>query len=473
MTSEEYARCDALELAELVRRGEVLPEELLELAIARAAEVDQHIGAIVVDLHDRAREAIARGLPDGPLRGVPFLVKDLHLKIRGTPTTAGSRLFRDSVADIDSTLVERYERAGLVIFGRSASPEMGLSTTTESALHGPTRNPWNLERIAGGSSGGSAAAVAAGIVPAASASDGGGSIRIPAACCGLFGLKPTRMRVPLGPGHAEGWNGLVVSHAITRSVRDSAALLDATHGPDLGDPYAVPPPTQPFLSEVDDPPGKLRIALMRAAPSGVEMHPECLEAVDGAARLCESLGHHVEEAMPELDYPAIGLAMVNTISTESRLELEARAAELGRELREEDVEPVVWRISERALSLDARDAARARHTIHRASLDMASFQRRYDVLLSPTLARPPERLGMLALSVDFEDYSRALVAFSPFCSFANITGIPAMSVPLHWSEEGLPIGAMFAGRYGDEATLLRLAAQLEQAQPWAGRRPPL
>ncbi|MCE2392042.1 MAG: amidase [Proteobacteria bacterium] len=473
MTYEEYARCDALELARLVRGGEIRAEELLELAIARATEVDPRIGSIVIELHDRARAAIARGLPDGPLRGVPFLVKDLQLQIGGTRTTGGSRFFRDAVASFDSTLIQRYERAGLVIFGRSASPELGLTTTTESALFGATRNPWNLEHIAGGSSGGSAAAVAAGITPIASASDGGGSIRIPASCCGLFGLKPTRMRVPLGPGNAEGWNGLSVSHAVTRSVRDSAALLDVSHGPDLGDPYAAPPPARPFLSEVGEPPGNLSIALMRAAPSGAEVHPECLAAIDAAARLCESLGHRVEEAMPELDYFAIGMAMVNTISTETRLKLEERAAELGRELREDDVEPVTWRIAERADSLDALTAADARHTIHRASLDMARFQQRYDVVLSPPLAKPPERLGVLGLSIDFEDYAPALAAFSPFCSFANITGVPAMSVPLHWSQGGLPVGAMFMGRFGDEATLLRLAAQLEQAQPWAGRRPPL
>jgi Asp-tRNA(Asn)/Glu-tRNA(Gln) amidotransferase A subunit family amidase len=469
---DEYARYDGLGLAELMRKGEVDPSEVLDCALETSARTNPKLNALILFRQDAARRELV-SLPPGPFRGVPFPIKDLHLQIPGEVTTNGCALFREARAPVESTLIARYRAAGLVLFARSTSPEFGLTLSTESALWGPTRNPWDFSRMAGGSSGGAAAAVAAGIAPLANASDGGGSIRIPASCCGLFGLKPTRMRTPLGPLRAEGWNGLTSVHAITRSVRDSAALLDATAGPELGDPYWAPPPARPYLREVGAPPGRLRVALVRSA-GGVATEPECLRAVEDAAKLCEELGHRVEEAAPALDAPAIARAMFATISVATRVALEARAADLGRPLGETDVEPVTWAMVEGALRTTGLDMLRARETILRASRDMARFQEEWDLILSPTLAREPLPLGVCSLSRrDLEAYFREIASVSPFSSIANVTGQPAMSVPLHWSASGLPIGVMFAGRFGDEATLFRLAGQLEQARPWAGRRPPL
>ena len=477
MKFEEYAEHDGLGLAALVASGEVSPSELLDIAIARSEAVDGELNAVVIRLYDHARAQIERGLPNGPFRGVPFLVKDLHLQIAGTRTTNGCRLFAEAIADHDSTLTQRYDAAGLVTFGRSASPEFGGSTSTESALFGRTHNPWKLGRTPGGSSGGAAAAVAAGVVPIANASDGGGSIRIPASCCGVFGLKPTRMRTPLGPTRAEGWNGLTSAHAVSRSVRDNAALLDATAGAEAGDPYCAPPQERPYLDEVTADPGRLRIALMRTPPSGSAVDPECVEAAESAARLCEELGHRVEEAAPDYDSAALMSAMGRTVWAATRLALERRAAELGRELREDDVEPATWTTSHWVDSVTGVTGVQAytdRETIHAASRRAAAFHQDYDVLLSPVLGRPPVELGLFDLSKgDLGEYFKQLGQFSPFCSIANITGQPSMSLPLHWSADGLPIGVMFTGRYGDEATLLRLAGQLEQARPWAQRRPPL
>jgi Asp-tRNA(Asn)/Glu-tRNA(Gln) amidotransferase A subunit family amidase len=473
MRPDEYSRYDGLGLAGLVRRGEVEPKELLDAALARAEQVNPRINALILIREQAARRELA-ALPAGPFRGVPFPLKDLHLQIAGEVTTTGCALFRDAVAEIDSTLVQRYRAAGLVLFARSTSPEFGLTLTTESTLWGVTRNPWDLSRMSGGSSGGAAAAVAAGIAPLANASDGGGSIRIPASCCGLFGLKPTRIRTPLGPLRSESWNGLSAIHAVTRSVRDSAALLDATAGPEPGDPYWAPPPARPYLQEVGAPPGRLRIALLRSAPSGVATEPECLRAVDDAAKLCTELGHEVEEAAPPLDWAGIAGALGATVSVATRVTLEARAAQLGRPLAESDVEPVTWAMIQGALRTSGLDMARARDAILRASRDMARFQQRFDLILSPTLARAPLPLGVCSLARrDVEEYFREITSVSPFSSTANVTGQPAMSVPLHWSSEGLPIGVMFAARFGDEATLFRLAGQLEQARPWAARRPPL
>src|SRR5262245_22729775 len=292
MRADEYVKFDGLGLAELVRKGEVAASELLDVALEISAQVNPEINALILPRAAAARRELA-SLPDGPFRGVPFPIKDLHLQLAGEITTNGCALFREAVAAADSTLIQRYRAAGLVMFARSTSPEFGLTLSTESTLWGVTRNPWDLSRMAGGSSGGAAAAVAAGIAPLANASDGGGSIRIPASCCGLFGLKPTRIRTPLGPLRSESWNGLSCIHAVTRSVRDSAALLDATAGPELGDPYQAPLPARPYLAEVGAPPGRLRIALLRSAPTGVPIEAECLRAVDDAARLCEQLGHHV------------------------------------------------------------------------------------------------------------------------------------------------------------------------------------
>src|SRR6266536_335119 len=323
MSFKEYGNYDAVGLAELVRKKEVSAHELLDEAISRTAKVDPQINAVVVKHYDDAKNQSDMGLPDGPVTGVPFLLKDLEL-LQGTETTSGASVFRDNVADHTGTLAQRFLETGVAIFGKSASPEFGLMPTTEPRLFGPTRNPWNPDHSAGGSSGGSAAAVAAGMVPMAHATDGGGSIRIPASCCGLFGLKPTRARNPMGPDAGEGWGGASVGHAVTRTVRDSAALLDATSGPDVGDPYWAPPPTRPFLDEVGRDPGRLRIALTTTPWNRQPVDPECVEAAVAAGRLCERLGHHVEEATPAVDARLLGEASLIIVSANIRAALEAR-----------------------------------------------------------------------------------------------------------------------------------------------------
>ena len=472
MASIDVTKYDGLGFADLVRRKEVTPAELLEAAIARAEAANPALNAIITRLYDEARAAIAAGLPSGPFTGVPYLLKDLGALYTGAPTSYGSALFDGNIADHDSEITARMKRAGLVIFGKTNTPEMGLSPSTEPKRFGATKNPWNLAYSAGGSSGGAAAAVASGIVPMAHATDGGGSIRIPASCCGLFGMKPTRARNPLGPDAGEGWGGASVGHAVTWSVRDSAALLDATAGPDVGDPYWAPPPAGPFLAEVGRAPGRLRIALTTAAFNDHAVDPECADAARAAAKLCESLGHTVEEARPQIDAQALGLAVRIVIGANVRAALEARAAALGRPLAETDVERVTWGRVLEGVKFTAWEYARSIGIIHRTGRAVARFFTTYDVLLSPTMCRPPQRLGVLNMSsTDDAAYLDAVLASVGFTSLFNNSGNPAMSVPLATSRDGLPIGIQFAGRFGDEATLFRLAGQLEAASPWADRRP--
>ncbi|MBW2275086.1 MAG: amidase [Deltaproteobacteria bacterium] len=468
----DYARHDAIGLAQLVARGEVQPSELLEAAIARSEAVNPKINAVVLEHFARGRAALREGLPQGPFRGVPFMLKDLGAGLAGTITTNGSRFFADAVASRTSTLVERYEAAGLVIFGKTASPEFGATSTTESKLWGKTRNPWNLELSAGGSSGGAAAAIAAGIVPAAHASDGGGSIRIPAANCGLFGIKPTRGRTPQGPYVFDAWGGLSIAHVISRSVRDSAALLDATQGGELGDPWMAPARVRPYLDEVAAPPGRLRIGVQRRSFMPVETHAECLAAVDAAAKLCESLGHHVEEIEPPpLPPDRFFEPMVVMKGTALVMSVGARQQVLGRVVTQADLETRNWSDYQDALSFTAPQYEIARQTAYAFGRIVVQHQKRFDAVLSPTLAVPPPKLGILSLSNMGDDFAPAAVATSAFTAMYNISGQPAMSVPLHWSEAGIPIGTMFAGPPGGEAQLFRLAAQLEAARPWHDRRP--
>jgi amidase len=474
LTFEEYRHHDAIGLAERVARGDTTAEELLEIAIARAQAVDPLINAVSQRHYDLARAAIRDGLPSGPFKGVPFLLKDIGVQLAGTETSNCSRLFAGSVAVADSTLVERYKRAGLVIFGKTNTPEMGLAASTETALHGTTRNPWNRDRTSGGSSGGTAAAVAAGIVPAAQGSDGGGSIRIPASCCGLFGLKPTRARTPLGPLVGESWGSMGVVHVLTRSVRDSAALLDATHGAAPGDPYAAPPVAGAYLAEVGADPGRLRVALQLAPLSGSPVDAECVAAARDAAQLLAGLGHSVEEARLPGNMEQLGTASWALVATGVSATLHRRAAVLGRPLREDDVEPVTWRAVRHAATLSALDHANALLTIHQHGRRMAAFHERYDVVLSPTLGQVPVPLGPQSMSnPDLEAYTKALLRFTPFCNIFNMSGEPSMSVPLQWSADGLPVGVMFSAAFGREDLLLRLAGQLEQARPWFDHVPPL
>jgi len=468
----EYQEYDGLGLAQLIAKKQITPMELLGAVRARVELVNPKLNPLCQLFFDKAEVQIKQGLPNGPFRGVPFPLKDLGHQLAGTPTTFASRIYKDNVPTFDSTLVERYKRAGLVIFGKTTTPEMGVAPTTESAMYGPTRNPWKPERTPGGSSGGAAAAVATRLVPMAHATDGGGSIRIPASCCGVFGLKPTRGRVPFGPTQLEGWNGLSIGHAVTVSVRDSAALLDSTGGPEIGSPYWAPPPARPFLKEVGSDPGKLRIALIIEPPLGTPLDPECRTAAAEVAKLCESLGHRIEEAKPPLDFPGVAAAFLAVQRVSFARGIEDRARVLGRVVTEKDLEPVTWAYYQLGLRVSAIDYSRAVATCHLTGLAVAKFQQTYDVMLSPTLGKRPVPLGVLSLSRnDATAVLRENAEFSPFTRLYNVTGQPAMSVPLNWSPDGLPVGVMFAARFGDEATLFRLAAQLENARPWAKRRP--
>jgi amidase len=472
LTLEDYRRRDAVALAALIRAGDVSATEVAEVAIARAEAVNPKINAIVEPLYDQARRT-ARGPLSGPFAGVPWAVKDLNHPISGVRMTGGSRAFKEFVSTHDGESVRRFKAAGLNILCTSTSPEFGLTTTTESVLNGATRNPWDLERTAGGSSGGSAALVAAGVVPAAHATDGGGSIRVPASCCGLVGLKVSRGRTPVGDGRTEGWNGLGVSHAVTRSVRDSAALLDATHGPELGSRYLAQPPEGTFLEAVSRAPGKLRIALQRRPFSGAAVEADCIEAVEDAAKLCESLGHIVEEAEPILDGEALGDAMGRVVMVHSALAMDERAEALGRLLTETDMERVTWVMVQIGRAVPATALAAGDNVFMAAAIEMARFQEVYDVVLSPTLARAPVPLGVVSLDQTLQAFGAAIGAFSPFTAIHNQTGQPAISLPLWWSPGGLPIGVQFAGRQGAEALLLSLAGQIESARPWFDRTPML
>ncbi len=470
----DYRKHDALSLAALVKSRDVTPEELLGVALARARDVNPKINAIVLEHEDVARKALKDGLPQGPLTGVPYLLKDLGVALKGTVTTGSLNLARESVAESDSTYVERTKKAGLVIFGKTHSPELGLSPSSESRMYGATRNPWNLNHIAGGSSGGAAAAVAAGIIPVAHATDGGGSIRIPASCCGLFGLKPTRARTPMGPKRGEGWGGASVGHVVSRSVRDSAAFLDATHGPAPGDPYPAVPPTRAFLDEIKAAPGRLRIALSTKPPIPAEVHPDALAAVKDAAKLCESLGHIVEEASPTINGMEIMAAQGVVISGNVAFTVDEAAEALGRKARPEDVERATWFRVENARKTDSSVYARAINTLHALGRTVANFMTDYDVILQPTCAAPPLPVGVLNMErTDLGELFREMISFIPYTGIYNLTGQPSANVPLYWNAAGLPIGTMFTARYGDEATLFRLAAQLEQGRPWKDRFAPL
>jgi len=472
--AEQFERYDGLGLAELIRTKEATPEEVLAATLERIDGRNPAINAVVTRMDDHARAAIRAGLPDGPFKGVPYLLKDLGALYTGVVTSYGSGLFASNVPDHDSEIVARMKRAGLVIVGKSNTPEMGIAPSTEPRLFGPTRNPWNLGHSAGGSSGGAAAAVAAGMLPMAHATDGGGSIRIPASACGLFGLKPTRARNPMGPDAGEGWSGASIGHAVTWSVRDSAALLDATSGPDIGDPYWAPPPARPFLEEVGRrDPGRLRIALTATPWLAGPVDPECAEAVRGAAKLCASLGHHIEEARPQFDEAAWGQASRTIVVASLTFTLETRAAALGRPLSQDDVERITWERVQEARAFSAADYARAIHTVHRTGRAVARFLEQYDILLTPTMAKPPHPLGVLSLSnPDSAAFLAARTASVGFTALFNSSGHPAMSVPLAVSKSGLPLGVQFVARFGDEATLFRLASQLEVAQPWKDRRAP-
>jgi Asp-tRNA(Asn)/Glu-tRNA(Gln) amidotransferase A subunit family amidase len=467
MNFEDYRRQDAVGLAKLVARREVSAGELLDAAVARMAEVNPKINAVTLDLTERARSG---SLEPGPFCGVPFLLKDLGATLAGTPTTMGSRLFADNVASSDSALTAAYKGAGLSIFGKTNTPEFGLWPFTESEFLGICRNPWDLSRTPGGSSGGAAAAVAAGIVPAAHASDGGGSIRTPASCCGLFGMKPSRGRVSFAPA-GEGWAGASIQHAVTRSVRDSAAMLDVACNPQPGDPYFLSPPERPFAEETERDPGRLRIAFMAGAMQARGLDPECEAAVRETARLCEQLGHEVEEAEIPGDAGAMQAAAGAVISASIAANLEAEAERRGRPVEDGEIEVPTMLTYRRGAAISASAYVRGLQALHAYARAEAQLFETYDVLLLSTLGSPAIPIGWIL--EDPKQIAERLFAFMPNTQAFNNTGQPAMTVPLAWSKAGLPIGMQFVARLGGEAMLFRLAGQLERARPWFDRIAPL
>ena len=472
MAFSEYGSYDGMGLAELVRKKQVSARELLDEAIARTVQVDPQINAVVVKHYDHADRQIENGLRDGPFTGVPFLLKDLE-NLEGTRTTSGASLYNDNVPDHTGTLARRFLGAGVTIFGKSSTPEFGLMPTTESRLFGPTRNPWNLAHSSGGSSGGAAAAVAARILPVAHASDGGGSIRIPASASGVFGLKPTRARTPLGPDRGEGWAGFSCGHVVSITVRDSAAMLDAIQGPESSSPYVAPAPERPFLEEVGRDPGRLRIAFTDKSPYGEAIDPEIAAATRGVAELLSGLGHHVEERAPSLAAdPAVVMSTIVAANTAFNVRLAEKR--FGRAMTDRDFEALTLAMAHNAQKASATDYVAAQISAFQISRGLATFFEACDVFLCPTLCSPPVRIGELnSMAQDLSHIAPILRRYMPATSMFNMSGQPSMSVPLAWNRAGLPLGMMFSARFGDEASLLRLAAQLEQERPWRGKLPPV
>ncbi len=482
-------RYDAIGLGELIRKGEISPVELLEITIQRIEKINPRINAIIHKMYDQARETAeswsseirAGTAADAVFGGVPFLLKDLIAEYKGAPFHEGSRAVKGYISKLESELVKRQKAGGLIIVGKTNAHEFGSLPTTEPNLYGPTINPWDTSLTPGGSSGGSAAAVATGIVPMAHGNDAGGSIRIPASCCGLFGLKPTRGRNPLGPLFGDIGGGIVHEHAVTRTVRDSAALLDVTSGPDLGDPYYAPPKKRPFLQEVGRDLEPLRIGFLTSIPEGwdkeTKLHPDCENAAVDAAQLCESLGHFVDEIAPEqLQYPNISKAFGIIFSCCIGHIIAYWERELGKKIGENELEPLNWNDYQASLNITGADYLVSVDEIQRFSRKIACWYNEggYDLLLTPTMRIPPAKLGSFELTPeDPIKWLKVTRAFIAFTRTQNLTGQPAMSVPLFWNEDNIPIGVQFAGRFGDEAALFRFAAQLEQARPWADKKPPI
>lgn len=484
---------DATAMAERVRRGDVHPTELVEAAIAAIERVNPKLNAVIHCMYDQARAAAQGALPDGPFRGVPFVVKDLDGWLAGEPYTQSCRMSKDFVPDEDAEIIARIKRTGVVIVGKTNTPELGLLGVTEPALRGPARNPWNPDHTPGGSSGGTAAIVAARAVPMGHGGDGGGSIRIPSSACGLVGMKPSRGRTPLGPHSGEGWGGYVQPGVLTRSVRDCAAMLDAIGGADLGAPYAAPPQARPYVEELRAPPRKLRVAFSTGAQLGRETHADVKAAVTAAAELCASLGHELVEAPLPIDRDALVAAYFTQIAVGAAIGIEQTARWVGRAPKPADFEPTTWLLGTIGRKLSALDLQRSRDACQAAGRRLGRFFAEYDLFLDGTLAFPPVQVGQLdlkrteklllaalrwvsprlVLDKVLAELGASALAFTPNTQVANQTGLPAMSVPLAWSAAGLPIGVQLTARLGDEATLFQLAAQLEAARPWAGRVPPI
>jgi len=475
MSLKEYVDYDAVGLAELVRKGEVKPSELIEEAISRIGRSNDKINAVIHETFEIGRQAasdVESGENSGPFAGVPFLLKDIEGMLTGVPSTFGSRFTMDLVSPIDDELVSRYKRAGMCILGKTNAPELGLLPITEPAAYGPSRNPWNLEHSTGGSSGGSGAAVAAGIVPMAHANDGGGSIRIPAACCGVVGMKPTRGRITQGPLMGDAMGGLVNNHVLSRTVRDSAAMLDATAGPMPGDPHMAPAPRGTFLNAAQTSPGKLRIAFCPTTFEGDVIDPEVSTAVLETAKALEALGHEVVEDFPKNIMQAAMDPFRIVWSTGATLIIDTFSQMLGKPINWDEIEPITRAFYEDGAKFSAAEYAGAWNTLHGLSRQVAMMLEPYDLLLSPVLTRPPVKLGTFdSNSTDLDQMFADLQAYVPYTALVNATGQPSVSLPLHQSASGLPIGQMFTGKFGDEETLYSLAGQLEEAMPWKDRHP--
>lgn len=467
---------DATSLAHQVASGAVSPDELLDEALARVAAFNPALNAVVLMQEETARAAIRAGLPDGPFKGVPFLIKDLGAEAMDFPSHSGSDLLRDRRYRYDSEIHLRMRATGVVTFGRTTSPEGGIGPVTEAAVYGgPTRNPWDLSRTPGGSSGGSGAAVAAGIVPMAHGSDGGGSVRIPASSCGLFGFKATRARFPDGPMAGEGWAGMAIDGFLTRSVRDNAAMMDACAGPDQGAPYAAPVMQTSYSAAIQRPPERLRIGMCDTTFTGASIDPACQAAVHEAAKILEGLGHTVIPARPKADHHGMMHAWTKIVACGTAHWIASTLKAKGRDLQDGDIEGVARGAMAFAAGISGADYLGAVNEIHAYGREMAAVFDDYDILLSATLAEPPARIGRFGH--DREDYEAYRVGpggvfeYSPFCAAFNASGQPAASVPLFWTAEGLPVGVHLAAAYGQDACLIALCAELEQAAPWAHRRP--
>jgi amidase len=495
MKFEEYRKHDATALAALIKTKETTPDELLEAAITRTEEVNGKLNAVVTKLYDLGKATTKAPLPDGPLAGVPFLIKDLDVQLKGTKYTGGTRLLKDYTSTESSEVINRIQKAGLVIFGKTNTPEFGITPFTEGKMLGTCHNPWHLDHTTGGSSGGSGAAVAAGIVPMALATDGGGSIRIPASCCGLFGIKPSRGRISNGPQYGDMWEGAVTSGILSRSVRDAAAYIDAVEGTLDGDPYIIAKPDRPYTEEVKQHIGKLKIGYSYQMPKGFDfsIDEENIKGIESTVKLLRELGHEVNEVPLPYDKTLLTemlymLAMSHTSATVDYL-----SRMLGRKARLDELEPNTWLLYKLGRTFTAADVVGARLKWNVAARAMGDFHTQYDLLLTPTLGMKPFKIGALQSSPVEEAALKALNALGistlvkysgliekisskiyhwiPYPPLANITGQPSMTVPLHWSADGLPVGMMFTGRMNDEAMLFRLAAQLEQSRPWFDRVP--
>jgi amidase len=495
VTLEGYIKTDGIGMAEWVRSGEVTPLELVEEAIRRIEAVNPQINAVIHKMYDQARAMVQAELPDGPFRGVPFLVKDIMSAYAGEPLRMGSRFTRDYVPDYDTEVVRRFKQAGLITLGKTNTPEMGLTFFTEPDFFGTTNNPWDLKRIAGGSSGGAAAAVAGRMVPIANGNDGGGSIRIPASCCGVVGLLPSLGRTPVGPLRTEVWNGLVREGVLTRTVRDTAAMLDILQDPDPGVRYFPPPPDKLYLEEAALDPKRLRIAFTSNPFMGKSVHPDAEKGLAETVSLLEDLGHDLIEATPTIDRLSVSKAFFTLVIAELRTDIEVFERLMDRKATAEQFETATWVAALLGARLSATDLLHAQRTLELTTRHVGQFFQNFDVLLTPMTSEPPVKSGSLqlkgiqanVLSILGRMNAGGLIErvggvdaavedmfeFAPYTHLFNITGQPAISLPLYWNKDGLPIGMQFAAKYPDDATLIRLAGQLERARPWAGRLPPV